>query len=201
MPKASYEYIPQGADKKKSYKDEEGAVIIGPRNFTTKPLRRGKIGVGTTFGGSIPFLGDDYDAKKKILRKEIAVHQSKLQDKPWSQKAKLLPFGTFNKPKEVFGHVDMPARRNQTMKKVNSLPAIHDYSFKPCGPGKKNKTLAKFPLFMPDPPKQLKRKIVPEGQEDIPAFRPNTKIFSRPTPSVVTNFRNIRSAFPSAFRR
>jgi hypothetical protein len=62
-------------------------------------------------------------------------------------------------------------------------------------------TLGKFPVFMPDPPKQLKRKIKDEKAIDIAPFKPNTKFFSRPTPSVVTNFRNIRSAFPSAFRK
>jgi hypothetical protein len=123
-----------------------------------------------------------------------------LQDKPFSQKAKGLKFGTFNNPRDVFGHVDMPARAAR-LKNSKSLPAIHDMAFKPNGPGKKNKLLGKFPSFMADPPTELKRKIVVEGQEPPPAFKSNTKVFSRPTPSVVTNFRNIRSAFPSAFRK
>lgn len=79
---------------------------------------------------------------------------------------------------------------------------IHEgASFRPAGPGKKNTLLGKFPEFMPDPPKQLKRKVKDENAEDIPSFKPTTKVFSRPTPSVVTNFRNIRSAFPGVFRR
>ena len=44
VPKPAYKYIPQGVDKKKSFKDPEGGVIIGPRNFTTKPLKKGKTG-------------------------------------------------------------------------------------------------------------------------------------------------------------
>jgi hypothetical protein len=82
------------------------------------------------------------------------------------------------------------------------LTDIHEGAqFKPAGPGKKRKPLGRFPTFMPDPPKQLLRQKKDENAEDIPAFKPNTKVFSRPTPSVVTNFRNIKSAFPSAFRR
>ena len=94
----------------------------------------------------------------------------------------------------------MPARP-QSLNASKSLPAIHDEAFRPCGPGKKNKLLGGFPKFKPDPPKELKRKFKVDGEEDIPAFKPSTKVFSRPTPSVVTNFRNIRSAFPGAFRR
>jgi hypothetical protein len=37
-----------------------------------------------------------------------------------------------------------------------------------------------------------------ENAEEVPAFRPNTHTFTRPTPSIVTNYRNMRSAFPSA---
>lgn len=74
-------------------------------------------------------------------------------------------------------------------------------SFRPAGPGKKKSFLGKFPEFMGDPPKQIKRKKIDENAEDIPPMKPSTKFFSRPTPSVVTNFRNIRSAYPSAFRR
>ena len=60
--------------------------------------------------------------------------------------------------------------------------------------------MAPFPLFMPDPPKQLMRVKKEEGVEEPPPFKPSTKEFTRPTPSVVTNRRNIRSAFPTVFR-
>jgi len=68
----------------------------------------------------------------------------------------LLPHGTFNKPRDVFGHVTMAARA-KSMAALQSVPEIHDYPFKPCGPGKKNKLLAPFPKFKPDPPKEVKR--------------------------------------------
>jgi len=49
-------------------------VIIGPRNFTTKPLRKGKTGPGTYFGGKIPHAADDFFAKKKLLNAELDYH-------------------------------------------------------------------------------------------------------------------------------
>lgn len=62
--KAAYPNMPLGPKPKKCYKDPEEGVLIGPRNFTTKPLRRGKVGPGTTFGGKVPYVEDDYNRKK-----------------------------------------------------------------------------------------------------------------------------------------
>lgn len=78
--KAKYEYIPlQENQKKKNYRDEEGAVKTGPRNFTTVPLKPGKVGKNTTFGGSIPYKEDDvYGNQKKLLKQEIEYHHSKV---------------------------------------------------------------------------------------------------------------------------
>jgi hypothetical protein len=104
-------------------------------------------------------------------------------------------------PELVYGGPSLAVTRN-TAKSQQNLTDIHEgASFKPAGPGKKKHLLGKFPEFMADPPKELKRVKKDENAEDIPAFRPSTKFFSRPTPSVVTNYRNIRSAFPSLFRR
>ena len=59
---------------------------------------------------------------------------------------------------------------------------------------------AAFP-YIENPPTQLKRKIVEEST-DVPAnFKQGFKGNSRPTPSVATNFRNLKSQFPSAFRK
>ena len=76
---ALYKYMEQGGVKKKNYKDEEGGVITGPRNFTTNRLKRGKIGKGTSFGGVPEHMPDDIENnRKKLLRKEIDEHHSKL---------------------------------------------------------------------------------------------------------------------------
>lgn len=78
MSKASYPNMPLGPKPKKCYKDKEEGVLIGPRNFTTKPLKRGRVGPGTSFGGKIPYMEDDYNRKKELLRKELAFHNSKV---------------------------------------------------------------------------------------------------------------------------
>jgi len=78
---------------------------------------------------------------------------------------------------------------------------MHDREFRPCGPGKRNKTLGRFPSFMADPPKRVTRTKKDENAPDIPPFKSVTKIFSRPTPSVATNFRNMKASFPMHFTR
>lgn len=70
--------MPIGPKPKKCYKDAVEGVLIGPRNFTTKPLKSGKVGPGTTFSGKIPYMEDDYNIKKKLLRKELEYHRSKV---------------------------------------------------------------------------------------------------------------------------
>jgi hypothetical protein len=53
---------------------------------------------------------------------------------------------------------------------------------------------------MPNPPKELKRKVIVEGEEeDRPRFKLTYNERTRPTPSVATNFRNLKSQFPRAF--
>ena len=73
---AKYEYQPlgQGRVKKTRNVDEDGKVVIGPRNFTTIPMKRGKIGKLTTFGGPVPYVADPFDNKKKIAWAELKAH-------------------------------------------------------------------------------------------------------------------------------
>ena len=81
-----YEYQPLMEGKvKKPNRDEDGKVVIGPRNFTTIPMKRGKIGKLTTFGGPVPYIADPYDNKKKIAMAELKAHHALLQEKPFSQ--------------------------------------------------------------------------------------------------------------------
>lgn len=54
-------------------------MIIGPRNFTTIPMKRGKVGRLTYLGGNIPYKEDDVMGhKKKLLKQEIEYHRSKV---------------------------------------------------------------------------------------------------------------------------
>jgi hypothetical protein len=82
----SYPHIDEKPAERKDYKDPEGGVISGPKNFVTSPMKEGVPGTkkGTSFGGIIPYMTDDYDIKKKILAKEQAYHNSKVQEKPFS---------------------------------------------------------------------------------------------------------------------
>ena len=83
------------------------------------------------------------------------------------------------------------------------LEPLHDAAFKPANPAKKGNhcTIDRFPGWKGDPPKQIKRVIKDPEAEVIPLFKHTTKEFTRPTPSVATNYRNLKSQFPSAFRK
>jgi len=207
--KQPYEYMPLKQNQgKKNFKDEEGRVITGPRNFTTIPMKRGKVGRLTYFGGQIPYKEDDvYGNKKKIIKQEIEYHRSKVQEKPFSQQAKRLKFGTFNNPKNVYGEDrPMPPKREKVSQSAVELPDVpvepmHDKAFKPSGPKKGvHPTIGAHPPYMPNPPRELKRKVIVEGEEEErPRFKLTYNLRSRPCPSVATNYRNLKASFPSAF--
>jgi|TARA_B110000285_G_C15000215_1_gene551052 hypothetical protein len=78
---------------------------------------------------------------------------------------------------------------------------VHDKPFRPGGPKKSvHPTIGGHPGFMPNPPRELKRKKIVEGEEeDRPNFKLTYNLRSRPCPSVATNFRNLKSSYPAAF--
>ena len=82
--KAPFEHMNDRVELKKNYRDEEGNVILGPKNFLTNPPKEGKVGKNTTFSGVIKYMPEDYDAIKKLGQEEHKYHLSKLQDKPFS---------------------------------------------------------------------------------------------------------------------
>jgi hypothetical protein len=55
-------------------------VITEPPNFVTNKMKVGKVGKGTTFGGTIKHMPEDPDAIKKQILTEIAYHKSKLPE-------------------------------------------------------------------------------------------------------------------------
>ena len=77
----------------------------------------------------------------------------------------------------------------------------HDVPFKPANPPKRgyNKTLDRFPEYKPDPMRVAERKREPE--EDKAKWKATTSKRGIPCPSVTTNYRNLKSEFPSVFRR
>ena len=77
----------------------------------------------------------------------------------------------------------------------------HDKPFKPSHPPREgyNKTIAKFPVYIEDPPKEIGPK---EEDPDAPKkFKPTHNVKSVPCPSVAVNFRNLKASFPTVFRR
>lgn len=197
--KALFEHAPDYTVVKKNFRDEEGNVVIAPPNIRTNPPKKGKVGKNTIFGQYPSHLADDYEAPKKLANKERAEHLSKVQEKPFSQRIKHTE--TFNKPLNVYGeNPPVPAREP---KAKPAPPMEHDKAFKPSNPPRigYNKTINKFPEYKEDPPKRLTRKIVVEGEDEGPKFKSTYKERSRPTPSIATNFRNLKASFPSAFRR
>jgi len=62
---ASWEYMPNPPGPRKKTRDEDG-VIVGPRNMLTSPIKVGKVGPATSLGGIVPYMEDDYYAKKKL---------------------------------------------------------------------------------------------------------------------------------------
>ena len=82
--------------------------------------------------------------------------------------------------------------------------AEHDKPFKPSHPPRvgHNKTIDKFPVYIEEGVKEItKRREVDPDAPPIPKFKPTHNYKTRPTPSVAVNIRNLKSAFPSVFRR
>jgi hypothetical protein len=124
-----------------------------------------------------------------------------VSEKPFSQQTKLI--GNFNTDKTVYGEdIEIKPRAPPAKKEV---PNIHDGKpFVPSHPPKKgyNKSIAKFPEYKEDPLKFVQRaKPKEDGDEDKPRFKMTTNGGSRPNPSVVCNMKNLRSAYPSVFKK
>lgn len=140
-------------------------MIFEPANFMTNPMKKGvmhgKRGQrGPTFDwpetNGNKYIESDYNIEKKILREELAEHQSKLQEAPFyplarQQKVtgKRYYFGTFNNPMDVIGPIgdkELPAKP-----KPPPPMNIHndDPPFRPYGTNTNSKrvhdTFDKFP--------------------------------------------------------
>ena len=82
--------------------------------------------------------------------------------------------------------------------------AEHERAWRPSMPPRSGVycSLAKFPEFMPNPPRELTRKKEVEGEPEAkPSFKMSHKRKTVPTTSVATNFRNLKASFPSVFRK
>ena len=199
--KIPYEHMSDFKEVKKNFRDEDGAVVVGPRNFLTNPAKQGKIAKNTTFERFPEHLPENYNIQKEIATKELAYHHSKLQEKPFSSLAKKTHL--FNNDKAVRGEdVPIPARAAKSPPKP---PMEHEVAFKPSSlprSGAVKMTINRFPAYMENPLKSVTRKMPVEGEEPPPAFKSPTKMMkTRPSPSITMNVRNLKASFPSAFRR
>ena len=105
----------------------------------------------------------------------------------------------FSTVKEAYGEDREYPQRKPAPKKDPLM--THDAPFKPSNPPKKgyNRTLDKFPEYKEDPMKHVTRKEKPE--EERPKWKPTHNKKAFPMPSVTTNMRNLKTEFPSVFRK
>ena len=67
---SSYVYIENPPIPMKDHRDpEDKSVVLGLKNFVTNPMKEGKIGKCTSFGGIPLYMEDDFDIKKKNATK------------------------------------------------------------------------------------------------------------------------------------
>lgn len=69
---------------------------------------------------------------------------------------------------------DVPLPKKKTPEKYKAEGEIAERgAFKPSHPGVRgiHKTFERFPHYLPNPPKQLQKKVPVEGEEDKPAFK------------------------------
>jgi len=76
--KVSHEHMTDFTEKKKNYRDEDGHVIISPRNFLTNPPKKGKTAKKTTFEPFPSHVVDDYNYPKKVMQEELKYHKDHL---------------------------------------------------------------------------------------------------------------------------
>mmetsp|Transcript_656 Transcript_656/g.761 ORF Transcript_656/g.761 Transcript_656/m.761 type:complete len:338 (+) Transcript_656:12-1025(+) len=208
--KSDFEHLQELDHTKKNYRDAEGAVITAPSNFVTTGAKLGNPATtpGTLFTKE-PYghMKDEYDRKKELNSKELAESKKKMQEKPFSQRIK--PQTTFNTIEEAYGEEGLKFPKKKPGR-VAKAQVEHTGPFKPSNPGKKSvidKTLAKFPDYLDDakakedPNFGKPRRKKTKKDDEKPAWRPNTFEKSKPSPSVATNLRNIRSSLPTMMRR
>jgi len=209
--KLGYEYV-EHCDAVKDPKavKEKYAEWIPPRNIFSGPSKKGGGGVltgGVLFGfeepGKFPeHMPDDYDSARKARKKELEEHHSKVQEAPF----KGIDYGNrnFHSYEDVFGGNTEPTHIPRDPLPDKSVKYPHEAPFRPSHPMKKDAIgclMGGIPEYIPDPglgPPQRK----PKDEDAPPAFKIGApRQVCNPTPSVVTNTRNMRSERPTSFMR
>merc|ERR1711990_1262137 len=82
---AAFDHLTDYKEIKKNFRNEDGDVVIPPRNVMTSKPKAGNVSMpGASFGGMAEHVPDDYNAPKKLARKELDYHLSKLQEQNFS---------------------------------------------------------------------------------------------------------------------
>jgi len=207
----AYEYHMDTAKDPQAIK-EALKDVMPPRQIYTNPTKKGGGGVltgGVLFGFGEErkfqeFIPDDYDAARKIRKEELKHHAELLEKSHPGSSFKSMAYGNdnFGGNTETF-HYDVPTHIPRDPK-PSTYVNPHTEPFRPCNPLKKGMLkglLGEFPEHIPDPMPQPVRKAKDDGEEKHP-FKVGFPVHvPKPTPSVTTLTRNMRSERPSSFAR
>jgi Domain of unknown function (DUF4586) len=188
-PVSLFPHQPSDVYVKINRKLPEGGVRLDPKNYLTSPAKKGNAAVtpGILLGPAYEHLNDEYDRKVKTAREEAKASRMKRHGGPFCS----MDYGnkTFNEDKTLYGGSFTP-KANKRPRAIST--AKHDKPFYPSNPGKKNKTIGPYPEHMHDPFLPKAKKQVSEA----PAWKTTTVERTKPAPSIVFNFKNIRNDFP-----
>ncbi len=128
--KSAYEHMTDFTEIQKNFRSEENPreVLTMPPNIQTNPIKKGQHGKQVTFGGTIPYIEDDYNRPKYFAQAEREYHYSKLQDKNFSQRAKHTDF--FNTHRQILEENPPIPHRPAPPKTAPS--ELHDKPFRPA---------------------------------------------------------------------
>jgi len=156
----SFDHMPEGPPPKKDLRDPETKEINVQYTFTTRPLALGKTASslvishpkrGAAISGHYEYQGDNYNAQKELMAKELKDHQATMEKmlgdefKPFSQVSGRkewlsLRDGNFNSHLAILAEENLPEipKKGEAVgekwKKAKPPGAFeHDLAFKPGG--------------------------------------------------------------------
>ena len=147
-------------------------------------------------------MQENYEGLREQAKAELEFHHSKLQDKPFSNRAKTI--GKFNTDKAVYGlDQPMPELNRTADPRWAAKHAEHGKPFRPSHPPRADqisKSIGRFPGWVGEPPKEITKKE-PADPDAPKKFKPTHNSKTVPCTSVVANLRNLRAAYPSVLRK
>ena len=188
-----YPHLPSDREKTFKKRAPDGSVQLEPRNFYTSPPRLGSAGVtpGLLLGPDLEHGSDPYDRKHMMIQEEYKKHKSKMGDRVF------VPPNTGNRPffddRLTYGEVPMKKKMTKSSTQASfkqPAPFVPSSGFNKWG------TIGPYLEHMPDPFISPTRK---PPSEAVP-WRHTTNKRTIPTPSVISNPKNLRSEYPNLKR-